>query len=141
MSKRIPNLNTPADIFDRLIIERLKVEHIKGNSGDINKVSSAEECVRALKTELTKLIAETSGDLSELADMFDNLVVAVSTVSFCENSKADLHKLNPKPHSAISSIDHVSRKANEDRAKYKRAINNLFEKLGVANSIHEDRTF
>lgn len=141
MKDGIPNLSTPADLFDRLIIERLKVLHLMDiKSDNIEAISNAEKCVSALKVELSKLIAESSGDFSELADTFDHLVRAVSTVSFCENEKANLHKAGANA-TQIAELDRISRKANEDRAVFKRSINNIFEKLTDRQNLVEARTF
>lgn len=142
MKDGIPNLSTPADLFDRLIIERLKVEKIKENTEAGNKATfDAEQCVRALKTEINKEMTQFVSNYKELTDLFDNLVCAVSMVSFCENSKADLHKKSPVPINAIVELDRISRKANEDRSRVKREINKLFELVTGNSSLTESRTF
>ena len=141
MREGIPNLSTPADIFDRLIIERLKLQQFSCEENiDNKKIESAEFCVAALKTEVAKLIAETQGTISNMIDYFDNLIIAVATVSYCENEKAVLHK-NDGNENIISALDRTSRKANENRAFFKRKINELFEITTGKKNLEETRTF
>lgn len=142
MKDGIPNLSTPADLFDRLIIERLKVEQVRlTKDPNETKIKQALTCVDALKEEISRLLVSTHGNMTDLVHSFDDLVVAVSTVSYCENEKARLQNKKDPPSKKIADLDKISRKANEDRAAHKRAINLLFEKLTGNKNLQEARTF
>lgn len=145
MKEGIPNYTCPADLFDRLIIERLKVAQLEGMDLDPDtkesRIVNTERCIGLLKDEIKTKLATVQGDLSELVDLFDRLIIAVSMVSRCENYKADLHKVEPTDHVAISATDRVSRAANEDRSAIKNEINRLFGRLTGDTSLVEQRTF
>lgn len=140
MKEGIPNYSCPADLFDRLIIERLKIVQLitSGHPEAQSRSENIEQIVIALKDEMKKVIATTRANLDSLTEYIDDLIISVSTVSYCENEKAKQHLCDTVDTNKITELDRRSRAANEERSRIKNNINALFTDI---QSIVEQRTF
>lgn len=140
MKEGIPNYSCPADLFDRLIIERLKIVQLvaSGHPEAQSKCEQIEVIVTALKDEIKKVLVVTNANLDHFTEYLDDLIVAVSIVSYCENEKARQHKMETVDVDLIARLDSDSRAANEKRSQVKNNINQLFVDI---QSFVEQRTF
>ncbi len=145
MSKTyISNLNSLSALFDRLIVENVKMHHFQ-RKGEFDKTEAQKALITALQEELVKFFMETleSGNYNylsenrtfklkktkELVEGVSELCECHSNITHCDQTKLQEVKKESPNAEKVFKLEYQNRVNLERRATIKNQIDKSYEDL------------
>ncbi len=139
--KYITNINTLSVLFDRLIVENIKL-YFFNKDGLIDNVNHQNQIISEIKNKISQLLAETyeqkqydyieekrTYKYKEIVESVEQLTKSNITTGQADKQNL-VEALSDNPSVDIFKNNHkILRKSNEDRARYKNIIDSQYKEI------------